>query len=93
MTTARKAGTGGESSPGPGRADAGLPIVRKGAALPGLSQPSRALLVAAGISGACEQQEAAPEVARYALTKQKGPPPKERPPDKHHGLSVQTGIS
>ena len=32
-------------------------------------------------------------VARYALTKQKGPPPKERPPDKHHGLSVQTGIS
>ena len=66
MTTARKAGTGGESSPGPGRADAGLPIVRKGAALPGLSQPSRALLVAAGISGACEQQEAAPEGAAFS---------------------------
>lgn len=78
MTTARKAGTGGESSPGPGRADAGIRIVRKGAALPGLSQPSRALLVAAGISGACESRR---------------PPPKERPPDKHHGLSVQTGIS
>lgn len=78
MTTARKAGTGGESSLRPGEADAGLPIVRKGAMLPGLSQPSRALLVAAGISGPVNSRR---------------PPPKERPPDKHHGLSVQTGIS